>query len=475
MQTDKLNQKKIVRNYAQSGNGKLPPQALDVEEILLGALMMSKDAIDEVSDILSPQVFYKISNQKVYEAIESLYKSSNPVDIITVTEELRKQGNLEIVGGAYAITLLTERVSAAESVEYYAKVIIQKFMQREMIRISTETISFAYEDTVDVFEMIEDNQRNVFALMGDVNKKDISDMGGLLFDFLEDLEVKPVDGLTGVGSGFNGIDTVTAGWQPGDLHIIAARPAMGKTAFVLRCARNAAIDFKKPTLFFSLEMSELQLTQRLVSAETGIPNDRIRKKNVLDWEFPILHQKLDELGNASLFVDDTPGLNIFEFRAKCRRMKQKYDIQLIIVDYLQLMSDDPKNVKANREQQIGNITRCLKTVAKELNVPVIALSQLSRAVESRPGTNKRPMLSDLRESGNIEQDADLVAFLYRPEYYDIMEGANGESTTGLCEFIIGKNRPGTCPTIKLDFNGAYMKFKDWESKSMVEPEEQALF
>ncbi len=449
-----------------SGMGKLPPQAVDLEEAVLGALMLEKDALSAVIDILKPEVFYKDSHQKIFEAIHALFQKSSPVDILTVTAQLRQQGDLEMIGGAYYITELTNRVASAANIEYHARIISQKFIQRELIRISTEIISNAYEDTTDIFDLLDNAEKNLFDIAQNNLRRDSRKMDDIIRESLDNLEkIKDrVDGLTGVASGFTALDRMTSGWQPSDLIIIAARPAMGKTAFVLSCARNAAVQFNKPVVVFSLEMSSVQLVNRLISGETEIEQEKIRKGNLAEWEWQQLHSKIGKLTEAPLFIDDTPALNIFEFRAKCRRLKAQYDIQMIIVDYLQLMhgKGEGKGGGGNREQEIGSISRALKSVAKELNVPVIALSQLSRAVETRPGAQKKPMLSDLRESGSIEQDADMVLFLYRPEYYGLTEDEEGRSTIGIGEVIIAKHRNGETGTVPLRFIGKFVKFTDLE-------------
>lgn len=448
-----------------SGLGKLPPQAVDLEEAVLGALMLEKDALSTVIDILKPEVFYKDSHQKIFEAIHILFQKSSPVDILTVTAQLRQEGTLEIIGGAYYITELTNRVASAANIEYHARIISQKFIQRELIRISTEIISKAYEDTTDIFDLLDHAEKNLFDIAQNNLRRDSRKMDDIIRESLDNLEkIKDrADGLTGVASGFTALDRITSGWQPSDLVIIAARPAMGKTAFVLTCARNAAVQFNKPVVVFSLEMSSVQLVNRLISGETEIEQEKIRKGNLAEWEWQQLHSKIGKLTEAPLFIDDTPALNIFEFRAKCRRLKAQYDIQMIIVDYLQLMHGKGEGKGGgNREQEIGSISRALKSVAKELNVPVIALSQLSRAVETRPGAQKRPMLSDLRESGSIEQDADMVLFLYRPEYYGLTEDEEGRSTIGIGEVIIAKHRNGETGTVPLRFISKFVKFLDLE-------------
>jgi len=454
---------RITNPTPYSGLGKLPPQAVDLEEAVLGALMLEKDALSSVIDILKPEVFYKDNHQKIFGAIRYLFEKTSPVDILTVTAQLRQQGELEMIGGAYYITELTNRVASAANIEYHSRIIIQKFIQRELIRISTEVINNAYEDTSDVLDLLDKAEKNLFDIAQNNLRRDSRKMDDLMHETLKEIEAlkDKKDGLTGVASGFTDLDRMTSGWQKSDLVIIAARPAMGKTAFVLSCARNAAVDFNRPVVVFSLEMSSVQLVNRLISGETEIEQEKIRKGTLEEWEWQQIHSKIGRLEQAPLIIDDTPALNIFEFRAKCRRLKSQHDIQLIIIDYLQLMQGkaDGKG-GGNREQEIGSISRALKSVAKELNVPVIALSQLSRAVENRPGASKRPMLSDLRESGSIEQDADMVLFLYRPEYYGMTEDENGNPTNGVGEVIIAKHRNGETGTVRLKFVGKFVKFQD---------------
>ena len=462
-----ISSRKARLNTTVSSMGKLPPQALDLEEAVLGALMLEKDALSAVIDILKPEVFYHEAHQKIFAAIHMLFEKSKPVDILTVTSELRQMGTLEMVGGAYYITNLTNRVASAANIEYHARIISQKYIQRELIRISTDIITNAYEDTTDIFDLLDHAEKGLFDIAQNNLRRDTQKMDDIIkqsLATLEELRTK-TDGLTGVPTGFTGLDRITGGWQKQDLVIIAARPAMGKTAFVLTCARNATVDFQKPTVVFSLEMSSVQLVNRLISGEAEIEQEKIRKGNLQEWEWQQLHSKIGRLTEAPLLIDDTPALNIFEFRAKCRRLKSQYDIQLVIVDYLQLMHGKGEGGKGggNREQEIGSISRALKSVAKELDVPVLALSQLSRAVESRPGLQgKRPMLSDLRESGSIEQDADMVLFLYRPEYYGITEDEQGRSQAGIGEVIIAKHRNGETGIVPLRFIGKFVKFTDLE-------------
>jgi len=465
--TNKDRRSRISNPTPYSGMGKLPPQATDLEEAVLGGLMLERDALSSVIDILKPEVFYKDNHQKIFAAIRFLFEKSLPIDILTVTAQLRQKGELEMIGGAYYITQLTERVASAANIEYHSRIILQKFIQRELIRISTDVINNAYEDTTDVLDLLDYAEKCLFDVGQSNLRRDARMVDDLLRETLANIELlkDKKDGLTGIPSGFLSLDRYTSGWQKSDLIIIAARPAMGKTAFVLTCARNAAVDFNKPVVVFSLEMSSVQLTNRLVSGEAEIEQEKIRKGQLEDWEWSQIHNKIGRLDQSPLIIDDTPALSIFEFRAKCRRLKSQHDIQLIIVDYLQLMQGKTDGKGGNREQEIGAISRALKSVAKELDVPVIALSQLSRAVESRPGSSKRPQLSDLRESGSIEQDADMVLFLYRPEYYGLTEDENGMPTQGVGEVIIAKHRNGETGIVRLKFIGKYVKFMDLDTNS----------
>ncbi len=449
-----------------TGNmGKLPPQANDLEEAVLGALMLEKNALSSVIDILKPESFYKESHQKVFRAIQQLFQNSSPVDILTVTNQLRQNGDLEIAGGAYFITELTNRVASAANIEYHARIVAQKYIQRELINISSEIITNAYEDTSDVFDLLDKAEKNLFAIAEGNLRRESEDMGSLIQKSIKQLESlkDKKDGLTGVPSGFTEMDRITSGWQPSDLVIIAARPAMGKTAFVLSLTRNAALIGKKKIAVFSLEMSSIQLTNRLIAAEAELSSEKLKKGKLESHEWQQLIHKVGKLSEAGIFIDDTPALNVFELRAKCRRLKAQHDIDMVVVDYLQLMvgSSDSKG-NGNREQEIGTISRALKSIAKELNVPVLALSQLSRAVETRGG-NKRPQLSDLRESGSIEQDADMVLFIYRPEYYGFLQDEENNNTEGLAEIIIAKHRNGAVGSVKLKYIGEYVKFADWNS------------
>ena len=460
------------RTYETSlGLGKLPPQALDIEEAVLGALMIEKDALTNVIDILKPESFYKEAHKYIYKAVVELFDKSEPVDILTVTNRLRSNAELEIAGGPHYIAELTTRVNSAANIEYHARIISEQAIKRELITISSEIQREAFEDTTDVFDLLDKTEQSLFQVSESNIRKNYAEMRSVLREALQELQAKKdhVDRLTGVPSGFTELDRVTSGWQKSDLVIIAARPGMGKTAFVVSAMRNAAVDHKMPVAIFSLEMSAVQLVNRLISAEAELEGEKIRRGNLEEYEWTQLHHRISSLSKAPIFIDDTPGLSIRELRTKCRRLKAKNNIQLIIVDYLQLMSGDggSKGFGGNREQEIASISRALKHIAKELNVPVIALSQLSRAVEVRGG-DKRPQLADLRESGSIEQDADMVMFLYRPEYYKIDQDEMGNPTKGVGEVIIAKHRNGSLETVQLRFIGKFTKFGDLERSAFPE-------
>ena len=450
---DKKNRRKGAPEINTMIYGKVPPQAKDLEEAVLGAVMLDKSAFDTVVEILKPQCFYVEANQSIFSAMQSLQIKSLPIDILTVVEELRSNGNLEMVGGPYYVTKLTNSVVSSANIEAHARIILQKFIQRELIRISGEVIADAYEDSTDVFDLLDDAESKLFEITNNHLKKNFDELPTVLakaYSRIEELRNKK-DEITGVPSGFLSLDKVTNGFQPTDLIIIAARPAVGKTAFALNLARNAALHPTRPVGvgLFSLEMSAPQLVQRILSAQSEISMEKISRGRLEDYEMKqLLTKGMQPLESAPIYIDDSAGLNVFELRAKCRRMVNKFKVGMIIIDYLQLMSGSSES-KGNREQEISGISRALKMMAKELKVPVLALSQLSRAVESRKEGNKMPQLSDLRESGAIEQDADMVMFLYRPEYYGVTENADGESNRGETEIKIAKHRNGSLETIKL--------------------------
>jgi len=466
---EKFSKKSSVRTFTKpndlSGIGKLPPQAVDLEEAVLGALMLEKSPLNDVIDIIHrPDIFYKDAHKKIYEAIQELFSASESIDILTVTQKLRANGEIENVGGPYYISQLTNRVASAAHAEAHARILVQKFILREMIRISGKIIQNAYDETTDVFNLLDEAESELFAVAEGNIRKDYESMASLLFKAQNEIEnaMLKEDGVNGIATGFTDLDKITSGWQKSDMIVVAARPGMGKTAFVLSMARNVAVDYQHPVAVFSLEMSSIQLVNRLISGEAEIPAEDIRRGNFSKKEFEQFFERTKQLSEAPIYIDDTPALSIFELRAKCRRLKQQHNIQLIIIDYLQLMSSGGKS--GNREQEISNISRSIKEIAKELDVPIIALSQLSRSVETRGG-DKRPMLSDLRDSGAIEQDADIVSFIYRPEYYQLTEWPDGTPCTSQAEIIVAKHRNGSLKDIRLKFLGKYAKFTNLDGLS----------
>lgn len=446
--------------------GKVPPQAKDLEEAVLGAIMLEKSAFDTVVEILKPECFYVESHQRIYRSMQTLQQKNQPIDILTVVEELKLREELDIIGGPYYVTRLTNAVISSANIEAHSRIILQKFIQRELIRISGEIIGDAYEDSTDVFDLLDDAESKLFEITNNHLRKNFDSIDSVLVKTvqrIEDMRHRNED-ITGVPTGFASLDRVTYGWQSTDLIILAARPSVGKTAFALNLARNAALHPTKPTpiAFFSLEMSASQLVQRILSAESEIWLEKIARGKLEEHEMKQLYARgIQRLAQAPIYIDDTAALNIFELRAKCRRLKNKHNVGLIILDYLQLMSGT-NDRNSNREQEISRISRDLKGLAKELQVPIIALSQLSREVEKRKEGNKIPQLSDLRESGAIEQDADMVMFLYRPEYYDITSDEHGESNKGETHVRIAKHRNGSLENIKLRALLHIQKFVDMD-------------
>lgn len=439
-------------------SGKLPPQAPDLEEAVLGAMMLEKNAVNEAIEILKTESFYKEAHQRIFDAIVRLFAKNEPVDILTVSNELRSTGELDMCGGALYISQLTNKVASAANVQFHSRIIAQKYILRELISVGTDMIQGAFDDTTDVFDLLDQSEQNLFKISSKNTKKDFEKFDGLYMKALAQIEkaAKTPGHLSGVPSGFTKLDILTGGWQKQDLIILAARPGMGKTAAVLSMARNMAAA-KIPVGIFSLEMSSLQLVNRLISGEAEVSTESLRSGNLRDEEFHKLHNRMSAVTGMPLYIDDTAALSVFEFRAKARRLVSQFGVQLIIVDYIQLMTAGDQ--KGNREQEISMISRSLKGVAKELDIPIIALSQLNRSVESRGG-DKRPMLSDLRESGAIEQDADIVAFVYRPEYYGITAYENGDSAIGIGEIIFAKHRSGALDSVKLQYDATFTRFSN---------------
>ncbi|MEP6803384.1 MAG: replicative DNA helicase [Flavobacterium sp.] len=448
--------------------GKLPPQVLDLEEAVLGAMMIDKKGVDDVIDILQADAFYKDAHKYIFEAIVQLFTETQPIDLLTVSAQLKKNGKLDLVGGDFYLIQLTQKIASSAHIEFHSRIILQKFIQRSLIRISSEIIEASYDETTDVFDLLDQAESKLYEVTQGNIKRSSETAQSLVLQAKKRIEeIAKQEGLSGVETGFTNLDKLTSGWQPSDLIIIAARPAMGKTAFVLSMARNIAIDFGHPVALFSLEMASVQLITRLISSETGLSSEKLRTGKLEPHEWTMLSTKVKNLEKAPLFIDDTPSLSIFDLRAKCRRLVSQHGIRIIIVDYLQLMTAGGNGKGGgNREQEISTISRNLKALAKELNVPVIALSQLSRAVETR-GSSKRPLLSDLRESGAIEQDADIVSFLYRPEYYKIDEWDDDEAspTAGQAEIMIAKHRNGGIENVRLKFIGHLGKFDNLDDFS----------
>ena len=454
---DKLSEAPVV--------GTVPPQAVELEEAVLGALMLERDSIIAVQEYVTAETFYTEEHRTIYRAIESLSAELKPIDLYTVTERLKVRKELKKVGGASYLAQLTQKVGSAANVEFHAKIIAQKYVQRELIRSATEIQRRSYDEDQDVTDLIGFAEGEIFKVAEGHVKRSVQNAKDILAKALAQIEEasKNTSAFNGVPSGFMALDRVTMGWQPSDLIIIAARPSMGKTAFVLSMARNMAIDHQAPVAFFSLEMSAVQLMMRLIVAETGLYSNDIKSGRLTPEQWRHLESATKPLGTAPLYIDDTPALSVFEFRSKARRLKIHNDIKIIVIDYLQLMTGSQETKgSGNREQEVAFISRTLKAIAKELNVPMIALSQLSRATEQRGGS-KRPQLSDLRESGAIEQDADIVAFIHRPEYYGMNTDENGMPTAGMAEIILAKHRNGAVCDVKLRFLKDQARFADMEA------------
>jgi replicative DNA helicase len=448
-----------------SDMGKLQPQARDFEEAVLGALMLEKDAYSVVSEILKPDSFYDTTHQLIYNAVLNLASKQEPIDMLTVTEELRRSGELEKVGGPMYIAQLTEKVGSAAHIEFHARIIAQKYLARELIGFSALVTHKAFDETSDVDDLMQEAESKLFEISQRNVKKDVTQINPVIKEAMNLLQIaanRP-EGLSGLQTGFTDLDKITSGWQNSDLVIIAARPAMGKTAFVLSMAKNMAVTYRSPVALFSLEMSNVQLVNRLIVNTCEIPGEKIKNGQLAPYEWEQLDYKIKELYDAPIFIDDTPSLSVFELRTKARRLVREHGIKILIIDYLQLMNASGMNF-GSREQEVSMISRSLKGLAKELNIPIIALSQLNRGVEGRVGAEgKRPQLSDLRESGAIEQDADMVCFIHRPEYYKILEDERGNSLVGLAEIIIAKHRNGATGDVRLSFKSEFARFQNVKS------------
>ncbi|MCH5216572.1 MAG: replicative DNA helicase [Muribaculaceae bacterium] len=448
--------------------GKLQPQDLEVENAVLGALMLEKDAFVTVCDLLKPDSFYDSRNQKIYAAILALGASQRPIDILTVTDKLRADGTLEEVGGALRISELTGNVASAAHIEYHAKIVAQKYLARELIKFGSETMRDSFDDSNDIEDVLQEAEGKLFEISQRNVKKDVLPIGNVVTNAIKQIEIagKRESGLSGIPTGFHDLDKITSGWQPSDLVIIAARPAMGKTAFVLSMAKNMALNYNIPTAVFTLEMSNIQLANRLICNVCEIDGKTIKSGHLSQHEWSQLNKRVIHLFDAPLYVDETANLSILEFRTKARRLVREHNVKIIIIDYLQLMNASGMKF-GSREQEVSMISRSLKQLAKELNIPIIALSQLNRSVENRTD-GKRPQLSDLRESGAIEQDADIVCFIHRPEYYNRSgQDAEGNDIRGLAEFIIAKHRSGSVDDVKMRFRAQYARFENWQDNFEV--------
>ncbi len=449
--------------------GRLQPQARELEEAVLGALMLEKDAYSVISEILKPECFYEKAHELIYASIVDLALAQRPIDMLTVTDQLKKRGDLDLVGGPFYISQLTGKVASSAHIEYHARIIAQKYLARELISFTSLIQRQAFDETVDVDDLMQEAEGKLFEISQRNVKKDATQIDPVIKEAVALLEkaYNQKEGLTGVRTGFHDLDKITFGWQNSDLIIIAARPAMGKTAFVLSMAKNMAVNYNTPVALFSLEMSNVQLVNRLIVNVSEILGETIKSGQLDDAQWEQLDFKLKFLYGAPIFVDDTPSLSVFELRTKARRLVREHGIRCIIIDYLQLMNASGMSF-GSREQEVSIISRSLKGLAKELNIPIIALSQLNRGVENRQGMEgKRPQLADLRESGAIEQDADMVCFIHRPEYYKITEDEKGNSLLGLAEIIIAKHRNGATGDIRLRFKNEYAKFMNIDEDQVI--------
>ena len=451
--------------------GKQPPQDQEIEDAVLGAIMLESNAFSMVADILKPECFYNPANQKIYEAIQELNVAQKPIDMLTVTNQLRADGTLDEAGGPVRISELTGIVSSAANVETHARIVLQKYLSRELISFSSQIGTLAFDDSLDVWDLLQEAEAKLFTLSQNTMKRDVQQIDPVITKALTKMqEAAKIDsGLSGLATGYHDLDKITSGWQNSDLIIIAARPAMGKTALVLSMAKNMAVNFNIPVAVFSLEMSNLQLVNRLISNVCDIGGEKIKNGQLTPDEWTRLFERVKQLYSAPIYVDDTPSLSIFELRSKARRLVREHQVKCIIIDYLQLMNASGMKF-GSREQEVSNISRSLKQLAKELDIPIIALSQLNRSVEQRGDdrNGKRPQLSDLRESGAIEQDADIVCFIHRPEYYlKSAEDAEGNDIRGLAEFIIAKHRSGSVATVKLRWVKEYARFENWDEGDLT--------
>ena len=451
--------------------GRIPPRDKDLEEAVLGALMLEKDAYTIVCDILKPECFYEPAHRKIYESIQHLGAAQKPIDMLTVTEQLRLDGYLDEVGGPVYVSELTSRVLSGANVEYHARIVAQKYLARELISFAGDIERQAYDESNDVDDLLQEAEGRLFEISQRNVKKDVTQIDPVIGQAIMQIQASSnrTSGLSGLETGYHDLDKLTSGWQSSDLIIIAARPAMGKTAFVLSMAKNMAVNYNTPIAIFSLEMSNLQLVNRLISNVCELRGEKIKSGQLTPMEWDQLMSRIKQLYGAPLFIDDTPSLSIFELRTKARRLVREHNVKFIIIDYLQLMNASGMKF-GSREQEVSMISRSLKQLAKELNIPVVALSQLNRSVESRGDSKdgRRPQLSDLRESGAIEQDADIVCFIHRPEYYLHSEyDAENNYIGGLAEFIVAKHRSGSVDDVKMRFRKEFARFENWDESPAI--------
>lgn len=453
--------------------GHLQPQATDIERAVLGALMIDKDAFSMISEIIRPETFYEPRNQKIYQAIQNLNMSERPVDIMTVTEELKKEGTIDDIGGPGYVLDISAHVASSANVEYHAHILAQKFLARQLIQFASRIEEKAFDDTVDVDALMQEAEGTLFEISQKNMKQDYTQIDPVIQQAVDILQKASANtgGLTGVPTGYTQLDEMTSGWQQSDLVIIAGRPAMGKTSFALSLAKNIAVDYRIPIAFFSLEMNNVQLVNRLISNTCEIAGSKMLNGQLTPDEWERLDKNLRKLTGAPVYVDDTPGLSVFELRTKARRLAREKGVKIIMIDYLQLMNANGMKF-GSRQEEVSTISRSLKGIAKELNIPVLALSQLSRNVENREGLEgKRPQLSDLRESGAIEQDADMVLFVHRPEYYHIYQDEKGNDLHGMAQIIIAKHRKGSVGDVLLNFRGEFTRFQDPQDAAAAPVEE----
>lgn len=462
--TKRQSGQKVVEVPLTDAFGNKQPQQLDFEKAVLGALLIEQESYEKVSNLLCPEAFYDHRHQIIYKAIQSLQVNQRPVDIITVPQFLETQGQLEEAGSLIYIAQLAQNVITSAHIEYQSQIIYQKFQARKLITFASKVLGDAFDPTKDVADLMQETEAELYTISQQTQRTSYTQINPVIEEAMVKLKetMARTDGLSGISTGYEKLDKATNGWQASDLVIIAARPAMGKTAFILSMIKRMAVDMRIPVAMFSLEMANVQLVNRLIVNVCDIPGEKLKSGDLSPVEFNQLDARLNQLIDAPIYVDDTAALSIFELRTKARRLVREHGVKMILIDYLQLMNASGMSF-GSRQEEVSTISRNLKGLAKELNIPIIALSQLNRGLENREGNEgKRPQLSDLRESGAIEQDADMVCFIHRPEYFKIYKGEGDEDLTNLAEFIIAKHRNGATGTIKLKFKHQFARFEDYE-------------